>query len=88
MSRRLAAFLVLGVGVGAGLAQSPAGTPLRFRWQPGQTLTYRVIQNTTVQETAPDEKGGQPEHLPETEDIQQLQQADARHQRGQNQRAH
>jgi hypothetical protein len=60
MSRRLAAFLVLGVGVGAGLAQSPAGAPLRFRWQPGQTLTYRVIQNTTVQETVPDEKDGKP----------------------------
>lgn len=62
MSRRFAAaFLMVAVGIGAGLAQPPAGTqPLRFVWQPGQTLAYKVIQNTTVQETTPDEKTQQP----------------------------
>ena len=41
MSRRVAAaFLTIAVGIGAGLAQSPAGGPLRFRWEPNQTLTY------------------------------------------------
>src|SRR5262245_51509801 len=62
MSRRLAAaFLMVAVGIGAGLAQTPAGTPpLRFQWQPNQTLTYKVVQNTTVQETSLDESTQQP----------------------------
>ena len=60
MSRRFAALLTLAVGIGAGLAQSPAAAPLRFQWAPNQTLAYKVIQNTTVQETTPDEKTQQP----------------------------
>src|SRR5262245_42707702 len=62
MSRRFAAaFLVIAVGVGVGLAQAPAGAPpLRFQWQPNQTLAYKVIQSTTVQETTLAEKTQQP----------------------------
>src|SRR5438132_170008 len=43
-----------GVAVLVGLALSaPAsaqGTPWRFRWQPGQVLSYRVASVTTVSE--------------------------------------
>jgi hypothetical protein len=62
MSRRFAAaLLTIAVGIGAGLAQSPAGAPtLRFTWQPNQTLTYKIIHHTTIQETTLDEKTQQP----------------------------
>jgi hypothetical protein len=62
MSRRFAVgFLGLAVAVGVGLAQPPAGgQPLRFQWQPGQVLTYRVSQQTAVQETTLDEKTEKP----------------------------
>lgn len=46
------------VCLGVGLAR-PADGPLRYKWQPGQVLTYKVQQVTTVQETTPG-KGGQP----------------------------
>lgn len=61
MTRRWAVavggFAVL---AGVGLARPAGDAPLRFRWQPGQTLTYHVRQQTVVQETLPG-KGGQPE---------------------------
>jgi hypothetical protein len=40
------------------LAAAPAAAaePLRFRWQPGQVLTYRVHQVTTATDTTPDAK--------------------------------
>lgn len=60
MSRRFAALLTLTVAIGVGLAQSPTAAPLRFKWEPNQTLAYKVIQNTTVQETTPDEKTQKP----------------------------
>jgi hypothetical protein len=61
MARRWAVaiggFAVL---AGVGLARPAADGPLRFRWQPGQTLAYKVQQQTVVQETAADEKTKQP----------------------------
>ncbi|MBX9584062.1 MAG: hypothetical protein K2X87_27495 [Gemmataceae bacterium] len=61
MARRWAvAFGGLAVVVGVGLARPAADGPLRYKWQPGQTLTYRVQQQTVVQETAADEKTKQP----------------------------
>ena len=33
---------------------------LRFKWQTGQTLAYRVIQQTTVTETTLEEKTNKP----------------------------
>jgi hypothetical protein len=44
------------------LAEPPVAVnlPIRFKWQQDQTLTYKVIQRTTVRETAVDEKSGQP----------------------------
>jgi len=62
MSRRLAT-VVLGfaLAVGAGVAQPPAAVPvLRFKWDTGRTLTYRVIQQTVVQETSLDGKTEKP----------------------------
>lgn len=55
MRRSLA---VLGLVVLA--APAVGQTPLRFRWQPGQTHTYAVRQTTTVTETAPPPAGGKP----------------------------
>lgn len=46
---------------GVGLARPAADAPLRFRWQPGQSLTYKVQQQTLVQETALDPKTQKPE---------------------------
>lgn len=58
MFRKLsAAALVLIAGAVA--AQPPAAT-LRFKWQPNQTLTYKVVQSTVVQETQIDEKTEKP----------------------------
>lgn len=60
MARRLAAVCGGLVGcLGVGLGQPPAAPPLRYKWQAGQVLTYKVQQTTMVQETAPG-KGGQP----------------------------
>lgn len=62
MSRRLAA-VILGVAATAGFGstQPPAGAPpLRFNWQAGQTLTYKVTQHTAVTETTLDEKTERP----------------------------
>jgi hypothetical protein len=62
MSRRLAVAAVVAAAVGfVGAAQPPAAAqPLRFRWQPNQALTYKVIQLTTVSETTLDEKTEKP----------------------------
>lgn len=45
---RVAALLAALTCISAATAQSP----VRFRWQLGQSLTYRVEQSTTVQDTA------------------------------------
>src|SRR5262249_18593511 len=61
MSRWLAAAVLGVAAVGFGTAQPPANTPtLRFKWQPGQTLTYKVVQQTAVTETTLDEKTEKP----------------------------
>ena len=53
-----AAFAVL---AGVAVAQPPSGVaPLRFKWEANQTLTYKVVQATTVQETTIDEKTEKP----------------------------
>jgi hypothetical protein len=46
----------------AAFAQPPAGAPAapQFKWEPGKVLTYRVIQQTVVQETTLDEKTNKP----------------------------
>jgi hypothetical protein len=46
--------------VGIGLAQPANDRPLRYKWQAGQTLTYKVAQQTQVQETTLDEKTEKP----------------------------
>jgi hypothetical protein len=54
----LAAFTVVAA---VAVAQPPSGAaPLRFKWEPNQTLTYKVVQITTVQETTIDEKTEKP----------------------------
>jgi hypothetical protein len=58
MLRMLSVAAVL-VGAAVAAAQPPAA-PLRFKWQPNQTLTYKVAQSTTVQETTIDEKTDKP----------------------------
>ena len=62
MSRRFAVVLLgVAAAVGFGLSQPPANAPaLRFKWQPGQTLAYKVGQATVVQETTLDEKTEKP----------------------------
>jgi hypothetical protein len=57
---RLVLALVLLAGVTVAVAQPPAPPTLRFRWQPGQTLTYKVLHQTAVQETTLDEKDQKP----------------------------
>ena len=62
MSRRFAVVLLgvaaaVGIGVGQPAANGPA---LRFKWQSGQALTYKVAQATVVQETTLDEKTEKP----------------------------
>lgn len=43
------------------VAQPPSGAaPLRFKWELNQTLTYKVVQATVVQETTIDEKTEKP----------------------------
>jgi hypothetical protein len=49
------------VAASVAVAQPPSGAvPLRFKWEPNQTLTYKVVQITTVQETTIDEKTEKP----------------------------
>lgn len=56
MARRKLVIL-LGLVAAAGVAAAqPAGPAARFKWQPGQVLTYKVVQHTAVQETTLDEK--------------------------------
>jgi hypothetical protein len=59
MSRRLSALLLVTIA-GLALAQPANTPPLRFKWQPGQTLAYKVAQQTLVQETTLDEKTEKP----------------------------
>ncbi len=62
MSQRLA-MVALGVviAIGGGIAQPPAADPtLRYKWQAGQSLTYKIVQQTVVQETSLDEKTQKP----------------------------
>lgn len=54
--RKLSILLGLAAAAGAAVAQPAAGPPARFKWQAGQTLTYKVVQHTAVQETTLDEK--------------------------------
>lgn len=61
MRRRLTALAIVVIAAGVGKAQPPAGTTtLRFNWKPGQTLTYKVNQQTVIQETTLDEKTEKP----------------------------
>lgn len=61
MSRRLAVVALLVAAAGLGAAQPPAGpAPARFKWQPSQTITYKVTQSTVVTETTLDEKTEKP----------------------------
>jgi hypothetical protein len=61
MARLLAASLFMIAGLGAALAQPPANAPnLRFKWQAGQVQTYKVAQQTVIQETTLDEKSEKP----------------------------
>lgn len=57
-------YLALTLIPSAAYAQPPAPSattpPLRFKWQQNQVLTYKVLQRTTVRETALDEKTGKP----------------------------
>ncbi|MBX9628685.1 MAG: hypothetical protein K2X82_33115 [Gemmataceae bacterium] len=60
MTRRLAAVCGVGLVVGVALARPAANGPLRFKWQTGRTLTYKVQQQTVVQETTADPKTQRP----------------------------
>jgi hypothetical protein len=61
MLRRLVVMLLgVAVPVGVGVAQPANPARLRFKWQPGQTLHYKVTQVTIVQETTLDEKTQKP----------------------------
>jgi hypothetical protein len=55
----LSVVLVLGSGAAA---QPPAASPAapRFRWDAGKVHTYRIVQNTVVQETTLDDKTNKP----------------------------
>ena len=58
---RLLALAALLVATALGLAAQPPGPPaVRFKWQAGQSLTYKVTQQTAVVETALDEKTEKP----------------------------
>lgn len=59
MARRLSALLLVTIA-GLALAQPANPAAIRFKWQPGQTLTYKVAQQTLVQETTLDEKTEKP----------------------------
>lgn len=52
-------FLVL-VGSAVPLFAQGEAAPLRFTWKSGQTLSYKVVQTTTVEELTLDEKAKQP----------------------------
>jgi hypothetical protein len=61
MIRRLAVLSLVVSLASMVVAQPPAAQPApRFKWQQGQALTYRVIQQTVVQETTMDEKTNKP----------------------------
>lgn len=62
MVRRVAVVVfAIVAGVSASPAQPPAGPPpLRFKWVKDQTHTYKVTQQTVVQETTLDEKTEKP----------------------------
>ncbi|HEY3790130.1 MAG TPA: hypothetical protein VGL71_14820 [Urbifossiella sp.] len=61
MRRFLAISLIAVATLGAAFAQPPAGDPpLRFKWQVGQVQTYKVAQQTVIQETTLDEKTEKP----------------------------
>ncbi|MBN9524076.1 hypothetical protein J0H58_37125 [bacterium] len=55
MARRKLAT-VFGILAAAGALSAQPDAPPRFRWQAGQALTYKVAQQTVVQETTLDEK--------------------------------
>jgi hypothetical protein len=61
MFRRFAFVVVAGLIPVTVSAQAPAvpaqNAGLRFKWQANQTLTYKVLQQTTVRETSLDDKG-------------------------------
>ncbi len=60
MTRRLLVVVCGVAAVGMALAQPATAPALRFKWQPGQTQTYKVTQQTTIQETTLDEKTEKP----------------------------
>lgn len=63
MRRLLTASLVTFASLGVVLAQPPApaaAPPLRFKWQAGQVQTYKVSQQTVIQETTLDDKTEKP----------------------------
>jgi len=61
MLRGLMFIGVVSAAIGAGAAQPPAAPqPLRFKWQSGQTLSYKVVQVTTVNEVSLEEKTEKP----------------------------
>lgn len=58
---RLLVSLIACASLGAVVAQPPANAPaLRFKWQAGQVQTYKVTQQTVIQETTLDEKTEKP----------------------------
>ncbi|MBN9120042.1 MAG: hypothetical protein J0I06_12910 [Planctomycetes bacterium] len=60
MTRKLLVVSVATVLASVALAQPPAPTGPRFKWEAGKVLTYRVIQQTVVTETTIDEKTNKP----------------------------
>ena len=56
MVRIVAGFLFIALTHSSAVADDP----LRFRFEPGQSVTYNVRQTTTVAETSPDEATGRP----------------------------
>jgi hypothetical protein len=62
MFRRLV-FVVVTLFPSAAMADPPApavNPPYRFKWQQNQTLTYKVLQRTTVKETLLNDTNGKP----------------------------
>ncbi len=53
----IVSFLLL---LGSVASAQPPAAALRFKWEAGKVLTYRVIQQTTVTETTLDEKTTKP----------------------------
>ena len=62
MVRRMAVLTAAVALASAAVAQPPAAVPAapRFKWETGAVHTYRVVQNTVVQETTLDEKTNKP----------------------------